>query len=84
VPATQTSNVEIFRANGSNTFNAPIGIRKHRYRIAKVELVNGTNRVAPVRRADNFSSSTPRHPRSGGQWPRSVPHSHYRYLQPPD
>ena len=50
----QTSNVEIFALNGSSTFNAPIQIRKHRYRIAKVELVNGTNRVALVRRADNF------------------------------
>jgi expansin (peptidoglycan-binding protein) len=50
----QTSNVEIFTQGGSTTFFATIGFRKHRYRVAKVELVNGTTRVALVRRSDNF------------------------------
>jgi expansin (peptidoglycan-binding protein) len=57
-----SANVEIFTQSNSNTFYATIGIRKHRYRIAKVELVTGMTRTALVRRPDNFfiiDSTTP-------------------------
>jgi expansin (peptidoglycan-binding protein) len=58
----QNNSVEVATQANSNKFFATIGMRKHRYRIAKVELVTGTTRLPLVRRDDNFfiiDSSTP-------------------------
>ena len=58
----QMSNVEVFTQANSNMFFATIGLRKHRYRVAKVELVANGMRAPLVRRNDNFfiiDSTTP-------------------------
>ncbi len=57
-----SAKVEVFTQPSSNTFYATIGLRKHRYRIQKVELVTGSTRIALERRPDNYfviDSTTP-------------------------
>jgi len=57
-----SAKVEVFTQPSSNMFYATIGLRKHRYRIQKVELVTGTTRIALERRPDNYfviDSTTP-------------------------
>jgi expansin (peptidoglycan-binding protein) len=58
----QSNMVEVAAQSNSNNFFATVGVRKHRYRIAKVELVTGMNRLALMRRDDNYfiiDSTTP-------------------------
>jgi expansin (peptidoglycan-binding protein) len=50
----KAANVALFAQANSTKFYATVGVRTHRYRIAKVELVTGTTHTALVRRSDNF------------------------------
>jgi expansin len=58
VPCAVQGDVQVTALNGASQFYTAIGVRNHRYRIAKVELVDSTTLmpIAPplTRRADNF------------------------------
>jgi expansin (peptidoglycan-binding protein) len=58
VPCAVQGDVQVTALGNSTNFYAAIGIRNHRYRIAKVELVDATTQMpvepALTRRADNF------------------------------
>jgi expansin (peptidoglycan-binding protein) len=51
IPCPVQGNVQLYIPSDAQKFNAPVGVRNHRYRIKSFEIVDGTTRKAVTRGA---------------------------------